>query len=565
MVHAEIVLQGDGREGLRGGFHLHIFLRLNGLVQTVAPATAFHDTSRTLVDNLDLAVDDHIVHVLGEHGVGLEQLVDRVHALGLEGVVGIEFVLEALFLFRAALPFLDAGHLVAQARHQEEVLVAHRLGEDLVALVGEFHAALLLVDDEVKFIGHHALLDVLVLEGGADDLALGFLQDLLDAGLAEVLDQRLVLRESLVGTQQQDLALVLDLAGCDQALGLVEGLVDEVLLCVIEALHIRLVLNKSLVTRTLHRAGNDERGTGIVDQHGVHLVDDGEVVLALHQVLRVDGHVVAQVVEAELVVRAEGDVGLVRVAARVGAGLVLVDAVDAQAVEHIERAHPLGVSFREVVVDGDHMDAFARQGIEEHRKRRHEGLAFTGGHLGDLALMQDDAADQLHVVMDHVPGDHVAAGHPAVAPDGIVAVDVHEVVVGAQVAVEFGGLHADAFVLLEAARRRFHDGERLRKHLVEYFFNFLVDGLHQLVEFRGQLLFPRDFHLRIGELLADLRHFLFLRRRVGANLVAQGGTLGAQIVVAELVEAVVGRQYQFQGGIDLLDVAFRLGTEQFLQ
>ena len=74
----------------------------------------------------------------------------------------------------------------------------------------------------------------------------------------------------------------------------------------------------------------------------------------LHHVLRCHGHVVAQVVEAEFVVCAECDVAFVGAAALRGVGLVLVDAV----VEHVERAHPLGVTFREVVVDGNHMHTF---------------------------------------------------------------------------------------------------------------------------------------------------------------------------------------------------------------
>ena len=63
---------------------------------------------------------------------------------------------------------------------------------------------------------------------------------------------------------------------------------------------------------SIRRAGDDERRTGFVDEDGVHFVDDGVMVAALHQLLGVEFHVVAQVVEAELVVRAVGDVRAVR-------------------------------------------------------------------------------------------------------------------------------------------------------------------------------------------------------------------------------------------------------------
>ena len=47
------------------------------------------------------------------------------------------------------------------------------------------------------------------------------------------------------------------------------------------------------------------------------------------------------------------------------------------------------------------MNALARQRIEVRRQGRHEGLALAGAHLGDLALVQRHAADQLHVEMAH--------------------------------------------------------------------------------------------------------------------------------------------------------------------
>ena len=65
-------------------------------------------------------------------------------------------------------------------------------------------------------------------------------------------------------------------------------------------------------------AGDDERGARLVYQYGVHLVHDGEGVAALHHLLLVDGHVVAQVVEAHLVVGAVGDVRGVGRAALLG-------------------------------------------------------------------------------------------------------------------------------------------------------------------------------------------------------------------------------------------------------
>ena len=65
--------------------------------------------------------------------------------------------------------------------------------------------------------------------------------------------------------------------------------------------------------------------------------------------------------------------------------------------ELVDLAHPLGVALGEVVVDGDDVDAVAGERVEVDGKRGDQRLAFAGLHLGDLALVQHHAADQLHV------------------------------------------------------------------------------------------------------------------------------------------------------------------------
>jgi hypothetical protein len=47
------------------------------------------------------------------------------------------------------------------------------------------------------------------------------------------------------------------------------------------------------------------------------------------------------------------------------------------------------------------VDAPAGERVEIRRQRRHQGLAFAGLHLGDLAVVEHHAADQLHVEVAH--------------------------------------------------------------------------------------------------------------------------------------------------------------------
>ena len=148
-------------------------------------------------------------------------------------------------------------------------------------------------------------------------------------------------------------------------------------------------------------ARNDERRARLVDQDRVDLVDDRVVQPALEALLDPHRHVVAQVVEAELVVGAVGDVG------GVGGVLLLVrhlrqDRADGQADGLVNLAHPRGVAAREVVVDGDDVDALAGQGVEVGGQRRDQGLALAGAHLGDLAVVEHHPADELDVEVAHV-------------------------------------------------------------------------------------------------------------------------------------------------------------------
>ncbi len=161
------------------------------------------------------------------------------------------------------------------------------------------------------------------------------------------------------------------------------------------------------VGRFLGRPGDDQRGARFVDEDAVDFVDDGEVVPALDVLRELELHVVAQVVEAELVVGPVGDVGGVGGLA-LGVDEVVLDDADREAEEAVDAPHPLGVAAGQVVVDRDDVDALAGQRVQVGRQRRHQRLAFAGLHLGDAAAVQDHAADQLDVEVPHA--EHAAAG-----------------------------------------------------------------------------------------------------------------------------------------------------------
>ena len=159
-----------------------------------------------------------------------------------------------------------------------------------------------------------------------------------------------------------------------------------------------LVDGEVQVGRILGGSGDDQRRARLVDEDAVDLVDDGEVVLALDHLVQHELHVVAQVIEAEFVVGAVGHVRGIRLAPP-GVVDAVHDDAHLEAEGLIDAPHPLGVAPREIIVDRDDVNALAADRVQIDRQRGHQRLALAGGHFGDLALMEDHAAQQLDVVM----------------------------------------------------------------------------------------------------------------------------------------------------------------------
>ena len=251
------------------------------------------------------------------------------------------------------------------------------------------HAAGELVDDQ----------DLTV----ADDVVLVTLEQLFDLErIVQVAHQRRVGR--LV--QVVDAQLVLD--ELDALLVHTDGALTDVDLVV----HVLLEQRRDAgelgvpLARRVGGTGDDQRRPGLVDEDRVDLVDDGKRMPALHQVVQRVRHVVAEIVETELVVGSVGDVGVVGLAALIRRHPGQDDG-RLEPEEAVHAAHPLGVTFGEVVVDGHHVHAVAGQRIEIGGQHTGEGLALTGLHLGDVAEMQGGAAHDLNVevfLREHPPG-----------------------------------------------------------------------------------------------------------------------------------------------------------------
>ena len=286
VVHAEVVLQGDGGQGLVLLFDPHPLLGLHRLVDALGPAPAFQGAAGVLVNDLHLTALHDVVLVPVKQLLGLEGHLELMDQVGLHRVVE---VLDFQDLFDPVDAGLGGGdgalclfHLVVHVASQ----LAHNAGEALVK-----------------------------------------------------------------------------------------------------------------IGRVGHPPRDDEGGSGLVDQDGVDLVDDGVAVAALDFLLDRHGHVVAQVVEAKLVVGAVGDVAGVLLPLE---GRFVVpghDEADGETQPAVDLAHPLGVATGQVVVDGDDVDPVPTQPVEINGQGGHQRFAFTGAHLRHPAEVQSGPAHDLHVVV----------------------------------------------------------------------------------------------------------------------------------------------------------------------
>ena len=454
-IHAEIILDRDRRVGARLALDGDAFLGLDGLVQTVRPAAARHDAAGVLVDDDDLAVLDDVFHIALVERIGAEQLREGVDVLGHDLIALLGGALQLLLLLgRLVGALFDLDKLGREVGQHEGIGV---VGAELdPARLGQVGLMVFLVDDEeelflvpVKFL----LVKVAV------HLDVRFVEELAPLRVFLDVQQLLVLRHAELHLQHLHRGGVLVVGGgillLEELDRLLRKLVDEPELRADELLDAGLQPHERLFALDRGRARNDQRRARLVDEDGIDFVDDAVEIVALHLVVLARRHaVVAEVVEAELARGAVGDVALIHLAAHLGVHLLL-DAADGDAEKIVEVPHPLGVAAGEVVVDGDELGIFPGQRVQVERQRGDEGLALARGHLGDAALVQRDAADQLDVEVHHVPrqlvvaDDDLAADHAA---GGILhrreslGQDLVERLAGLEARAELVGLGAELLV-----------------------------------------------------------------------------------------------------------------------
>ena len=185
-------------------------------------------------------------------------------ALGLDGIVLHELVFLLLTLGEV-FDMLGVGKLRRDVGEHEELGVVRLARKFVDTLVGEFHAAVFLVNHEVERVGHLWHLALVVLK----IVCFGFKHEVFHALLREEFDEGAVFGEALEGAVEQECAFLAHflVVGCYFCLGFGEDFGDEPALCLYHFLYVGAVFVKELVVALGHGAGDDKRGSRVVDKH----------------------------------------------------------------------------------------------------------------------------------------------------------------------------------------------------------------------------------------------------------------------------------------------------------
>ena len=408
IVHAEIVLDGDGRHSLSFLLDGNALFGFESLMQSIGVAASGHQASGMLIDDHNFAILNDVVDIFLKEAVRLEQLAQVMETLALGGKLLLKSVFALGFLIISkGLIGVDAVDLSQHIGHDEGVGV---VGTDGIAsLSGEVGFIGLFVDGEVEdgldLLDHSAV--VVAADSGFD-----LFQLLEDLSVFEDMEQLLMGRHTEFHLKQFDKCFVNCLFGSvliiQNSLCLARQTAAEHILLGVELGNRSLQLVK-LVGGHRNGSGNDQRCTRLVDKDAVDLVDDSVVVIALDKLLGTVRHThIAQVVETELAVGSVGDVAGILRAADIRA-LHILQTSNGESEEGINLTHPARVAQGKVVVDRDQLAVASGKGVEVERKCRHKSFSLTGSHLGDSAAVQSDTAHKLDIKGNHIPDNRLSA------------------------------------------------------------------------------------------------------------------------------------------------------------
>src|SRR5690606_6875769 len=148
-----------------------------------------------------------------------------------------------------------------------------------------------------------------------------------------------------------------------------------------------------------------------------------------------------------------------------GVRSMLINTVYFQPVELEDRSVPLGIPTCKVIVHRNDMYPFSGKGIQVGRKGSHKCFSLSCSHLSNFTFVQYDTANQLYVIVNHVPGYRCSGSHPGVLPDGLLSLNFDMWMQCSQFPVVVERADFQTFVLCEASGSFLDYSESLRQDL----------------------------------------------------------------------------------------------------
>ena len=123
----------------------------------------------------------------------------------------------------------------------------------------------------------------------------------------------------------------------------------------------------------------------------------------LNQIRRINRHIVAKVIETKFVIRTESDISFIGFPPFLRIWLMPVNTIDRNTMKLVNRAHPFGVTFSQVIIYSYEVYTAACKCIQKDRKRSNKRFSLTGTHLRNFSAMKYNTAYELYVVVQHIP------------------------------------------------------------------------------------------------------------------------------------------------------------------
>jgi len=174
---------------------------------------------------------------------------------------------------------------------------------------------------------------------------------------------------------------------------------------------------------TRHRTRDNQRCTSIVNEYGIHLIDNGVVMRTLYKFIRRMCHIVTEVVKTKFVIGTIGDISSISHAATRRVRLIVIYTFHLETMELEKRCHPSTVSASQVVVHGNQMNSITSESVKVKRQGSHQSFTFPCLHLSNFSLVQSNPSYELYIIMYHIPSDRLSCCIPRIFPKGFVSLE----------------------------------------------------------------------------------------------------------------------------------------------